>query len=155
MMVARTRKHKQFYVYCVYDGATPIYVGKGCGHRIRESARKHGGDARVLEYVTDETEAFNRERYWIKELSPTENKSPGGNGGRAGAIRLVPRGMLGLVTEAQMRKGLKEIKDVERDMERVGPKKYVAEMLLGYDLSRFVSQSKLEIIRQVANGPGC
>lgn len=154
MPAARGRKPR-FYVYLVSRDGVPLYVGKGVGRRMHQSARKHGGDATVLEWCASESAAFDRERHYIAELCPTENRCPGGNGGRAGPVPLVPRQFQGRITESEMRKALKEMGAFEAECERVGSRRMAARMLLRFDLRDYVCASKIDAIRQVAYGPRC
>ncbi|MGB1214848.1 MAG: hypothetical protein ACPG4X_15890 [Pikeienuella sp.] len=56
--------------------------------------------------------AFKAERKWIAELQPTNNISPGGNGGRTRKKRAAPRCK------------------VEAEIDRVGGQVYAARLLL-------------------------
>jgi hypothetical protein len=155
-MAARGRSAgKKFYVYLVSFDGVPLYVGKGADRRMHASARKHGGKAEVLEWCENETHAFERERHWITELQPTENRCPGGNGGRSGPTPLVPLKYRGVISEREMRKLTKEHEAFEREFDEVGPRRMSARMLLRFDLRGYVDPSKVEAIRQVAYGPRC
>lgn len=157
-MAARGRQpgFRECYVYCVFDGVTPLYVGKGTGRRMRASAAKHGGEAKVLERFKDEGEAFKAERRWIAELMPQNNKCPGGNGGRAGPLPLVPPNLRSVVSEAEMRREMRKEAKIRKEMERVGSRVYAARFLLSRDLSACFPGSEVAGIRKsleaVANG---
>jgi hypothetical protein len=147
----------RFYVYVVLDGVTPLYVGKGVGRRMRLSAKRCGGEAKVLEWFDCETMAFEAERRWIAELQPQMNKSRGGNGGRAGPVPLVPPRWRGRLTEREMRAAIAEQAAFNKARDEIGPRRYVARFLLSKDLTGFVPPSEVDGIRKrleaVANGP--
>ncbi len=133
-------KRKQLYVYRIFDGAVSVYVGKGSGRRLQCQKVKFGLPGEILEEFSSEQKAFDRERFWIAELKPTENKCAGGNGGRCRPKRK-PRRC-----------------HTEIEMERVGPRKHVAQFLLK-KLNELncegwgVSKIDLFRLREVANGP--
>lgn len=127
------------YVYLIKDGETPIYVGKGTGRRAAHSARKHGGEVVYLERDLTDDQAFNRERHWIAELQPVENKCLGGNGGRCRP------------------KAAPQKCKVMREIERVGSRVYAARFLLTKlseaNCERWgVSKVELSRLREVAHG---
>lgn len=102
----------KFYVYLIFDDANlPLYVGKGSGKRSFVSSKKFGGKIKILESFSSESKAYQAERKWIKQLKPTHNKCPGGNGSRAKKI------------------GLRKTKD-ELEMERIGTRKFAARFLM-------------------------
>lgn len=102
----------EFYVYRIFDGAVTVYIGKGSGKRLEAQKRRFGCDGEIIERCRSDDHAFERERHWIASLKPTDNISPGGNGGRCKPKR-VPR------------------KPKEYlEMERVGLRRYAARFLL-------------------------
>jgi len=123
---------------------------------MRASAAKHGGEAKVLERFTDECAAFKAERKWIAELMPQNNKCPGGNGGRAGPLPLVPPRFRGVISEAEMRREMRKEAKIREEMERIGSRVYAARFLLSRDLSAVLPVSEVGEIRKslgaVANG---
>jgi hypothetical protein len=72
----------RFYVYRIFDGPTTVYVGKGSGTRLRIQIGRFGLPGEIIESCRSDDHAFERERHWIKSLRPTDNRHPGGNGGR-------------------------------------------------------------------------
>jgi len=136
-------KGKDFYVYAILDGETVLYVGKGSGRRSQRSAKNNGGTARILERFSCEDKAFARERYWIAELLPQNNKCAGGNGGRC---------------QPKKRESLpKWYRDTVAEMERVGSRVYAARLLcrkIAEHNCELWGVSKLDLIRlrEVAYG---
>lgn len=134
---------KPFYVYVITDGDVTLYVGKGTGRRHLASARKHGGIAEIREWFKNEDRAFARERELIAELSPRNNKCPGGYGGRATPKPAPPKTLWD-----------KEFAEIER----IGTRRYVAQFLLrnAAVIAKHAPASKLDIsrLREVAYGCG-
>jgi len=133
-------RKKRFYVYRIFDRHETVYIGKGSGRRLQCQKSKFGLPGEILEEFTSEQSAFDRERHWIAELRPTENKCPGGYGGRCGRKREPKRSK------------------IEIAMERIGPRKYIAKFLLRkldeLNCEMFgVSKVDLFRLREVANGP--
>lgn len=151
----RRKQPQRFYVYAVYDGVVCLYVGKGCGSRHKQSARLKGGESSVIEWCNDEDHAYARERHWIAELMPTENRSPGGTGGRSSPLPLIPVSYRGKITEAEFKREDAAMRRQIAEIETVGPRRYTARMLLRFDLSPFLDASKIDAIRQVAHGSRC
>ena len=127
------------YVYLLKDGDLPIYVGKGTGRRAYQSKLKHGGEIHYLEKDLSDDAAFKRERFWIAELTPPNNILAGGNGGRS-------------KPKPKPRKT-----KFERDIERIGSRKYVAQFLMTrlaeHNCEQWgVSKVDLSRLREVAHG---
>lgn len=127
------------YVYLLKESDLPIYVGKGSGRRAYHSKLKHGGEIHYLEKDLSDDAAFERERFWISELMPTNNISAGGAGGR---VKPKPK----------PRKT-----KIERDIERIGSRKYTAQFLITrlaeHNCERWgVSKVDLNRLREVAYG---
>jgi hypothetical protein len=140
-MAARTRKilhddETRFYVYRIFDGHETVYIGKGSGRRLANQRRKFGLPGEIVASFAKESDAYAHEIKMISELMPTANKHPGGNGSR--------------VYKRRPRRHAWEI-----EIDRVGSRRYSARMLLRSDLAGLVDPSKLDAIRQVANGPRC
>lgn len=157
--MAKRKASGRFFVYVVRDGAIPLYVGKGCGHRHKASARKHGGTPEIIERFDTDDEAFERERFWIAELRPTCNLHPGGNGGRSAPRSAweVPPSLRGRVTKAAWQAAVRETQAIEAEIDRIGSQKYCARLLL----SRLddanceqwgVSKVEMNRLREVARG---
>jgi hypothetical protein len=122
-----------FYVYRIFDiTETTIYIGKGTGRRLERQMRRFGAQGEILKRFKFEDDAFEFERAEIRRRCPTHNKSTGGEGGR-----------------------LDGRDKTERLMDKIGPRRYVAQMLMrfGDGLLKYIDQSKLDAIRQVADGP--
>lgn len=86
-MAARTVKIRhddetRFYVYRIFDGMQTLYIGKGSGRRLQEQKRRFHADGEILERCRTDDQAFRQEVAWIERLMPTENRNPGGEGGR-------------------------------------------------------------------------
>lgn len=140
----------RFYVYRIFDRHETVYVGKGCGRRVHDQRRRFRCNGEIIERCETDDEAFAAERRWIAMLRPTQNVSPGGNGGRS-----KPR-----VLTAEERGNLKAWRDFEREYERVGPRRYVARGLVtrlseANIASLGVSKVELSRLWEVANGPRC
>lgn len=135
------------YVYAVMDRDAVVYVGKGTGRRYKESARRHGGEGKILERFDCEDKAFARERELINEWQPALNVSTGGTGGR---VKPKP-------ISSEMKRALREQEREQREMREVGLRRYIARWLLGKDLGAVLPASEVAGIRQrlepVANGP--
>lgn len=137
-------KAVSFYVYRIFDGHETVYIGKGSGTRLQDQKRRFGCDGEIIETCKSDDHAFERERYWIKTLMPTANISPGGNGGR-----VKPR-----------RKTRVYIDSVEREIEKVGSRRYCARLILSkvneqVKIRLGLSNLDLNRLREVANGPRC
>jgi hypothetical protein len=130
------RTKYRFYVYRLFDGDRTLYVGKGSRNRLTQQKRVHQCDGEILEGHRRERDAYKRERHFIATLKPERNKHPGGNGSTA--------------TRVIVRRAKYEI-----EYERVGPRRYTARMLLGFDLTGYLNPSEIDAIRQVADGPRC
>lgn len=70
-----------FYIYAFFDGAQTLYVGKGTGRRLQKQEKRFGIPGKIVEWVDSEEAAYKREKHWISELRPTENRDAGGRGG--------------------------------------------------------------------------
>jgi hypothetical protein len=126
----------RFYVYRIFDGFETVYIGKGSGRRLSSQKSKFKLPGEIIARFKKERDAYAYEIKMIDELMPTANKHPGGNGSR--------------VYKRRPRKQAWEI-----EIDRVGSRRYSARMLLRFDLAGLVDPSKLDAIRQVANGPRC
>lgn len=121
-----------FYVYELIDAdGTVQYVGKGSGRRLAAQRRNHSLDGREVARFEREEDAYAFERERIAEAKPPRNRHPGGNGSR-----VTPEPIPAFV----------------REIERVGARRYAARFLLTKVDGRWPA-SKVERIRQVANGP--
>lgn len=142
-------KDKKFYVYAIMDGAACVYVGKGCGYRSKQSAKRHKGVDKILGWYDTDDKAFEAERIFIDQLKPVNNKSPGGNGGRSKPKELTP----------EQKRAEKEWNKFIKEYQQVGPRKYVARFLLSRVNERNCADlglSKVDISRwrEVADGLG-
>lgn len=134
-----------FYVYRIFDGFETVYVGKGSGRRLSAQKRRFGCDGEILEVCRSDDHAFQREVYWIAALKPTENKNPGGLGGR-----VKPKG----------KKIDRALAAFERELKEVGPRRYVARFIaqkldLNICEKYGVSQASMAGILAVAHGHHC
>jgi hypothetical protein len=142
-----------FYVYRIFEGFQTLYIGKGSGRRLKSQMKRFEADGEVIEWCQTDDQAFTRERHWIAKLLPTENRHPGGSGGRC-SRHPVPREYRNLYTPQQWRRivaaGEKEIEKIRQ----IGTRKYCALILLACEKSKpgILPASKLEMIRQVACG---
>ena len=127
---------ERFYVYRIFDGFETVYVGKGSGRRLCSQKSKFGLDGEIICRFKSERAAYAHEIKMIAELRPTANRHPGGCGSK--------------VYKRRPRRFAWEI-----EIDRVGSRRYAARMLLRFDTRGFIDPSKLELIRQVANGPRC
>jgi hypothetical protein len=127
---------ERFYVYRIFDGFETVYVGKGSGRRLSSQKSKFRLPGEIIARFKSERAAYAFEIKMIAELMPTANKHPGGNGSR--------------VYKRRPRRQAWEI-----EIESVGSRRYTARKLLQFDLSGIIDPSKLDAIRQVANGPRC
>jgi hypothetical protein len=136
-MAKRGREPGRFYVYSIHDGdGFPVYVGKGLARRAKQQSKRFCRPFYIERRFSTEDGAFSFERRLISELSPELNVVAGGGGGR--------------VTSKPARQP-----SWEREMDKVGIRRYVARALLRFDLQNHVAASKIDRIRQVANGPRC
>ncbi len=126
----------RFYVYRIFDGFETVYVGKGSGRRLNSQKSKFGMLGEIIAWFKREGDAYAFEIKMIAELRPTANKHPGGNGSR-------------VFKRARRKFGW------ELEIARVGSRRYAARELLKLDTRGFIDPSKLDAIRQVANGPRC
>lgn len=139
-MAARTSKIRhdedgRFYVYRLFDDPlVPLYVGKGSGRRLSSQKSKFRCKGEIIRRFARERDAYAFEIKMIAELKPELNKHAGGNG--SWAARRGPRKF-----------------GWEREIERVGSRRYAARQLLRFDLTPYLAASKIDEIRQVANGP--
>ena len=145
-MATKGRK-PETYVYVIERDGVPLYVGKGTKYRCNVSAKKHGGVARILERFDSDCDAFAAERRYIAELMPTENKCPGGSGGRC-----VPK-----PETAEERRNRLAFERECAEIERVGSRRYAARFLmsrLSLDNCERYGVSKVDWfrLREVANG---
>ncbi|MEZ0064020.1 hypothetical protein ABIF26_009582 [Bradyrhizobium elkanii] len=124
----------RFYVYRIFDGFETVYIGKGSGRRLASQKSKFGLAGEIIARFKSERDAYAFEIKMIAQLMPTANKHPGGNGSRA-------------------RRKIHRRFGWEIEMDRVGSRRYVARELLKFDLSRMIDASKIDAIREVANGP--
>lgn len=129
----------KFYVYRIFNGETTVYIGKGCGYRLAAQIKRFGLPGEKIEQGLTEERAFEREVHWIAELMPTDNKNPGGRGGKSGK------------RTAYMDKDMLQI-------QVVGSRRYAARLLLRkLSHSNCISYglSKLDLYRiaEVASGP--
>ena len=139
-MAARlNRTPWRFYVYTLGPNEVPWYIGKGSGRRLLGQKARRGLPGREIARFGRESDAYAFEKALIGELKPFLNRSPGGEGPRSKRVYLG------------------EYPDkFTRELNRFGPRRYVARWLLSKDLSRFYSPSKVEEIRaqfrEVLNG---
>lgn len=159
--MAATKTEGKFFVYAIMDGPTCLYVGKGCGHRHKASARKHGGEPVILKRFSKELDAFKAEREYIAELLPQNNIAPGGNGGRSTPVSRfdLPKALESLVSKAAWRKSVLEAEAEAAEMARIGTRKYAARSLCQKMDESNCEQwgvSKLDMVRlrEVAYGCG-
>jgi hypothetical protein len=159
--MAAAREAGRFYVYAIMDGATCLYVGKGCGNRHKASARKHGGQPKILARFNKEAEAFDAEVQYIAELMPQNNVASGGYGGRATPVSRfdIPKALVGIVSKAEWRRGLLEADAEAAAIARLGSRRYAAislcQRLDESNCERWgVSKLDLFRLREVANGCG-
>ena len=150
---------RQCYVYVIKDGDAVLYVGKGSGRRRYQSAKRFNAAPDVLEWCATDDVAFERERYWIEQLKPTENKCPGGNGGRTKAVDpyALPKSLVRVVSAAEWKRSLIAMRKEFEEIERVGSQKYTARWLcsrlhVGNCEQYGVSKVKLDRLREVAHG---
>ena len=121
----------KFYVYAVMDGVTCLYVGKGSGYRKNQSAKKHGGSPVILERFSCEKKAYVKEKEYIAELQPTENKDAGGFGGISAPVGPhVPKILKGVYTCRQWKNHEAKVWREMRDIERVGSQVNSARFLM-------------------------
>lgn len=124
----------RFYVYRLFDDPlVTLYVGKGSGRRLASQKSKYRCNGEVIRRFKRERDAFVFEIEMIALLKPQLNKHPGGNGNNA--------------------KRAKRRQKWEIEIEHVGTRRYAARALLNFDLRPYIDASKIEAIRQVANGP--
>lgn len=133
---------RRFYVYRIFEGLHTLYVGKGSGRRLQQQKARFRAEGEIIEVCKSDDHAFTREVYWIAQLHPTENKCPGGNGGRCRPARK-PR-----------------LPREYAEMERVGLRRYAARFLATRlseaNCQQFgVSKVDLNRLIEVANGPRC
>lgn len=140
-MAARTVKIRhdeegRFYVYrLVAARGLVLYIGKGSGRRLRGQQAKYKCSGEIISRFKRERDAYAFEVKAIAEYQPALNKHKGGNGSRAMPLRTPRKSKW------------------ELELDRVGSRRYAARMLLRFDTRGYIDQSKLELIRQVANGP--
>jgi hypothetical protein len=122
---------REFFVYVIKCGEVPLYVGKGTGKRHKRSAKAHGGEAHILEWCDTDDAAFERERHWIAELKPENNKCPGGNGGRAKPRSPydLPKALVGKISEKEWRSAVRQRDREAKEIEHLGSRRYVARFL--------------------------
>lgn len=121
----------RWFVYELLDGGECVYVGKGSGRRLKHQMRNRGLDGREIARFKRESEALRFEVALIAERTPSLNKDRGGTGPRS-------------------RKRQHRLTKIEREMQRLGSRRYVARELLKFDLRGNVSESQLETLRKAA-----
>lgn len=127
----------RFYVYCIHDGdGFPVYVGKGTGRRFVQQRKNFRRPGYITKRFHSERAAFAYERKMVEELRPSLNQTGGGGGSWVRKPAPINRRY-----------------PWEYEMERVGQRRYTARALLRFDLSGLLDASKIDAIRQVANGP--
>lgn len=146
-----------FYIYRFFEGEVTIYVGKGKGRRFKAQQSRFRCSGEILEYCVDEMTAYERERHWIAELKPTENKNAGGAGGVTSAIYQVPKSVRGIFTLSAWKRHVAETNADFDAIERIGSRKYCAQFLLRKLNEANCEQwglSKVDIfrLREVAHG---
>jgi hypothetical protein len=107
----------EFYVYRIFEGHQTLYVGKGSGRRLAIQRQRFACEGEIVEDCASEALAFEREKFWITELHPTENKIAGGSG--SWVRRPKPKW-----------RPLSDFERETREIERLGTRKYVARILL-------------------------
>jgi hypothetical protein len=127
----------RFYVYVIHDGdGLPVYIGKGSGRRLEAQRKRFGRQGYVWRRFKSEDAAFAFEARCIAELSPALNRCAGGAGARV--TTKAPREYRCPTAIA---------------MQEIGPRRYVARRLFDFvGVERYIDPSKLDAIRQVANG---
>lgn len=63
----------KWYVYKLFDGEEVVYVGKGCGDRLRVSSRVRGYLGNEVARFKDEADALAHERQEILSIKPRLN----------------------------------------------------------------------------------
>jgi len=147
----------KFYIYCFSDGAEIAYVGKGSGRRIKQQEKRFGYPGRILEYLANERDAYEREVYWIKVLRPSENKNAGG-AGKTSDPNPIPVSLRGLVSDAEWELAEKQVAKEFKEVDRVGVRRYAARFIMTRINERNagvygMSKVDLDRISEVANGP--
>lgn len=127
----------KFYVYEIYNQDHCLYIGKGSGARLRAQIKSFGASGKEIARFKSEKDAYKFERFFISERQPYLNRHAGGNGNTSTKKRKFP------VTKE------------EKLIKQIGLRRYVARMLLKFDLTGYIDQSNLDNIRAVANGPWC
>lgn len=155
-MAARKATPSKFYIYCFREGEAILYVGKGTGCRMRQQEKRFSLPGEILERIDCEDRAYQRERYWISVLKPTENKNAGGGGGFADP-NPIPKEIRGQVSLAGWKRHVSAAEKEAMEIERVGSRKYAAGLILRFvndnNCERLgVSPLNLEKIRAVAVG---
>jgi hypothetical protein len=138
-------KHaRDFYVYGFSVAGKFVYIGKGSGRRFEAQIKNFshipqciGG---IIADFSRERSAYDKEAKMIALHKPTLNKVKGGGG----SLKRIFAPKMPAAERAMY-----------REMEKLGTRVYAARMLLRFDLRNHVDPSKLEMIRQVANGPRC
>lgn len=159
-MAARTSPPaKRFFIYCFREGHAVLYVGKGSGRRLRAQEKRFGFAGEILERMDDEERAYERERYWIEKLLPTENKNSGGAGGFSDR-NPIPSQFRNSFTLKEWEKCQREGEASLREIEKIGSRRYAAQTLVSMlderNCETFgVSKVDINRLREVANGPRC
>jgi hypothetical protein len=66
--------NRNYYVYSVHDKSGHlIYVGKGCGRRSMQSAKRLGGKPKIRAIFSSEKQALAFEERLIKRFRPISN----------------------------------------------------------------------------------
>ena len=65
----------KWYVYKLFDGDDVVYVGKGCGNRLRVSKKERGFNGHEVARFKSEADALEYEKGEIVSLKPRLNCS--------------------------------------------------------------------------------
>jgi hypothetical protein len=126
---------KQFYVYRLADyGGETLYIGKGTGRRLKNQISRTGLYGEIISRHATDAAAYKAEVAYISKFKPSLNKNSGGGGPMLRRVIAKPPKWI-------------------REIEEVGSRRFTARALLALDLSSVLDASKIEAIRQVANGP--
>jgi len=124
----------RFYVYQFNDDCgNTIYIGKGSGRRLAVQKRNIQGIGHEVARFKKESDAYSFEIQLISELRPSLNKCSGGNGSKA--------------TRQVLRKD-----KWQSNFERIGPKRYAAQLAIAFSNLACIQPSKIEQLREVAYG---
>ena len=67
-----------FYVYEIGSPNEPLYIGKGCGDRLKTQEKRFKAGGREIARFVTEDDAYQFEAQLVQELKPVLNKAPGG-----------------------------------------------------------------------------